>query len=274
MTHPTPLQQRLEQYANTTHGQPGRSFNEIAGYAAAVGAGLAMAGGAEAGILYSGAQNLSVSINPAAQATNLAPFPNVAMHALDMDGGGVDFQAGVVQYGLLANSGTAAKYWGVAGLQGQGGAAALGAGSLAANLAGGALVGPAGNFVNNGFLHGGVQHGGLTVIQNTYSGGNFAAGATGFAGIRLASGNYGWIRLKWEDMGVNQPFSTVLGGSPLLSGTGFADRLTILDWAYDDSGAAIRAGDTGASIPEPSSLALLAAGAAGLAALRRRRKSH
>lgn len=270
MTHPTPLQQRLEQYANTSHGQPGRSFNEIAGYAAAVGAGLAMAGGAEAGILYSGAQNLSVSINPAAQATNQS-LSNGALHALDMNGGGVDFQALVGKFGGFG--GPTAKYWGVAGLIGQGGAAALGSGSLAANLAGGALVGPAGNFVNNGFLHRRAQQGNPTT-HSSGADGNFASGATGFAGIRLASGNYGWIRLKWEDLGVNQPFSTLLGGSPLLSGTGFADRLTILDWAYDDSGAAIRAGNTGASIPEPSSLALLAAGAAGLAALRRRRKSH
>ena len=48
----------------------------------------------------------------------------------------------------------------------------------------------------------------------------------------------------------------------------------VLGWAYDDSGAAIHIGDTGeggAPVPEPSGLALLAAGAAGVTAFRRKR---
>jgi hypothetical protein len=80
-------------------------------------------------------------------------------------------------------------------------------------------------------------------------------GTTAFMGVEFfdASNNerFGWIRIT---------------GGPT---AGFP--ATIVDWAYDDSGAGIR---TGAGIvPEPSSLALgcLAAGAAGLVAWRRRK---
>ena len=48
--------------------------------------------------------------------------------------------------------------------------------------------------------------------------------------------------------------------------------LTVAEWAYEDTGAAIKVGDIGpAAADEPQSLALLALGAGGLAAWRRRR---
>jgi hypothetical protein len=97
------------------------------------------------------------------------------------------------------------------------------------------------------------------------------AGVYGFAGFRtpgattgpttapIVTYRYGWIRLKWDADGV----------------TSYPNSITALDWALEDSGAAILAGDTGpaAAVPEPGalSMAVLAAGAAGILAWRKRR---
>lgn|ERR1035437_716822 len=80
-------------------------------------------------------------------------------------------------------------------------------------------------------------------------------GTAAFMGVDFldASNNklFGWIRING---GPTQGFPA-----------------TIVDWAYEDSGAGILTGAT--AVPEPSSMALgcLAAGAAGLAAWRRRK---
>lgn len=80
-------------------------------------------------------------------------------------------------------------------------------------------------------------------------------GVTAFMGVKFFdAGNnplYGWIRVNG---GPTQGFPA-----------------TIVDWAYEDSGGGILTGAT--QVPEPSSLALgfLAAGAAGVAAWRRRK---
>jgi hypothetical protein len=90
--------------------------------------------------------------------------------------------------------------------------------------------------------------------------GPWAAASSGdFLGIQFTEatvhgGNpvFGWIRMT---KGENTP------------ATGEPSGINIVDWAYDDSGAQIAAG---AGVPEPSSLALLAAGAVGLMARRGR----
>ena len=64
---------------------------------------------------------------------------------------------------------------------------------------------------------------------------------------------YGWMRI-------------------IISNTGAG---TIVDWAYDNSGASIQAGYTGTIlIPEPSRMLLLLGGLQGLVLRRRRKDAH
>ena len=80
-------------------------------------------------------------------------------------------------------------------------------------------------------------------MQNTQVGYCFDANGTTL---------YGWARITLQNLGSNQA------------------SLTVAEWAYEDSGAAIHLADTGASgVDEPQSLALLTLGAGGLAAWRR-----
>jgi hypothetical protein len=90
----------------------------------------------------------------------------------------------------------------------------------------------------------------------------WAANATGLAGFHFSTTNhtrdYGWVRLSYT-VGTN----------------GLANSITVTDWAYDPTGAGVTAGEGASSAtPEPctTALAILAAGAAGVAALRRRRR--
>jgi len=99
-------------------------------------------------------------------------------------------------------------------------------------------------------------------IAHQPGGGGWSAGQTGFAGFRFTTSgmshqtDYGWVRLEYTE-GTN----------------GLAKSITAVDWAYDTSGAPITAGDVGAPEPSTTALAILAAGAAGVAALRRRRNA-
>ena len=113
----------------------------------------------------------------------------------------------------------------------------------AANLADGTLISSASSF-----------SGTMPAGTGFYGGVNIPTGQTGYIGFRFDPNGvagvqtwYGWMRIS---VGSNV--------SPTSNGN-------VIDWAYDNTGAGIQAG----VVPEPSSIALLAMGAAGLLALRR-----
>ena len=82
--------------------------------------------------------------------------------------------------------------------------------------------------------------------------GFFASGGAGFLGFNLATGNNGWLRFSVEDFTAEDTSSY---------------SLTIHDWAYEDSGKSIKAGE----VPEPAVWSLFALGAYYIA--RRRNKN-
>jgi len=89
-----------------------------------------------------------------------------------------------------------------------------------------------------------------------FSFGQWAEDEVAFGAFRLNAGNgnfnYGWVRLQWEDQ----------------NSDGYADKITALDWAYEDTvNTSILAG----AVPEPARALLTLAGLGALA-LRRRRK--
>lgn len=82
--------------------------------------------------------------------------------------------------------------------------------------------------------------------------GFFASGGAGFLGFNLATGNNGWLRFSVEDFTAEDTSSY---------------SVTIHDWAYEDSGKSIKAGE----VPEPAVWSLFALGAYYIA--RRRNKN-
>jgi len=112
------------------------------------------------------------------------------------------------------------------------------------------------------------------VNLGTISGGNIGNAASGSSKYLLFSfdnsgtTNYGWIELTATTIGVS---GSGTAGDPFLSGY----SATLGDWAYDDSGDTILAGQT-AAVPEPATATLAMGGAlvAGAAGLRRWRKQR
>lgn len=144
--------------------------------------------------------------------------------------------------------------------------------ALPTELTAGANIGPSGTFDAEGVGNGLVRLATTAGTAPYFARSDVAFGADGLFGFQLGGGNYGWIRLRIDDIALNQNFKDLFNGA-LQNGVGFADKVTAIDWAYEDSGATIAAGATGATgVPAPASLALLAAGAVGVGAFRRRKQ--
>ncbi len=84
----------------------------------------------------------------------------------------------------------------------------------------------------------------------------------------MADGRHGFFRLHFI---LESTSDWVVGWAEIQRMDGSNGKL--LGWACEDSGDPIQVGDAGA-IPEPNTFALLALGAAGVTALRRRKSTR
>ena len=253
------LESGLEAYSAAVR-RPASDWKERLGawpmYAAVTGAALATATSAHAGIVYSGPQNLAISV-PEAGPVN--EHGNGTFHIL-----GHLFTFSIYRTLHHISSGSGSK----------GGRAFIGGSSIvddngsrsARRLASGANITAGMPFVgvfgaNSLFQHKTGYVGPFRVTGNI---GQWLPQDRAFAGLRITTGggqHLGWVQIQLGDSNHD----------------GFTDHLTIVDWAYNDvAGASISAGDTGLpQAPEPGTKAmtLLALGAAGVVALRKRRQS-
>ena len=101
-----------------------------------------------------------------------------------------------------------------------------------------------------------------------YTTGGSASESTGATAFNFnSSNNYVGFRFLNEGNGLVN-----YGWLQVSLGTSFTDSSrSIVGYAYETNGTGITVGNTSTATPEPSSLALLSIGAAGLAAYRRRR---
>ena len=246
------LDRRLTDYSAMTRAPfaangPGRRVGSWPVYAAAAGSALAMATSASADIIHC-VGNCTVYSQPGAGQTS-----NGYVHLLGSAGTHnlFNLKAGI------GNNGTSS--FGI--VSGQGGAnvklffdGTLG-NPFAVNFSKDDAIGPGiagGQWGEKGILN-----------QRFFSGssvGNFkTANVPGSVGLQVGGNDYGWIQLEFSD-----------GGSHNVPAS-----LTVIDWDIDQNpNETILAGEA-APTPEPGTmaLALLASGAAGVMALRRRRQA-
>ena len=260
------LERQLDAYAASArvNGSHRWKKNLLSGsaYAAAAGSALAFATAAEAGIIYSGTLNTTISL--------ITFVGNSAVLKKGATGSIFGLNA---KMSLRFNSGRTSssgkfRRAGAAYLVGNGNLQFL---AIVPNLfklnRSSHVPGTIGLFQDTARIH---MRSSFPFSTNKMirRRGRFAKGVTGFAGFRFAAGtaggqpayDYGWIRLKWDD-------------SVIARYAGFPQFLTVIDWAYNDTpNAPIHVGD----VAEPSTLllALLAAGVTGVQAWRRCRQTH
>jgi hypothetical protein len=262
------LDNRLRAYAATIRLSPSRdllrrSAEKWPVYAAVTGAALAMSSGASASIIYSGVINNTAAAS--APSSGQSRYAEASVQLKNGTGGLLSrsfFLVNARRQFLNSRAGLAAIF---------GGSVRFLANSFSLKqLSSGAVIsaGAANSCGCTAFIpgtHGVAERGIYTSGGQTYPihyGWSRTKAFAGFSFNPSSTGgktDYGWVRLQF-----------VVGQD------GALDSITAIDWAYQDDGSAILAGDTGVSgAPEPSTAALtfLALGAAGVEALRRRRRA-
>jgi hypothetical protein len=272
------LAAQLEGYATSLRANGNHWKDRLAtwpAFAAATGSALALATAAGADIIYSGIQNLSISISN--QHTVTGPFGRISQKTapIKMNLAGptniklflqhVQFShTNVVTAGLLGN-GAATSFGGHTAGTGK----MLTNNGLVKHLASGARISAgAGVFASAPFQKA-LHFAGSSSFSghHSFQGGSFPKSTRrGFAGVSFGQAgarHFGWIRLEWQDT------NGVTNGA----GDPIPNTLTAIDWAYESApGVGILAGAT----PEPSTLALalMATGSTGLLAWRKWRKAE
>jgi hypothetical protein len=237
-------------------------------YAAVTGSALAMATNASAGVIYSGIQNITAGPISAtgghvhSQTSHQSSFKKIGLKNATGAPIGRGFSVGAYQRFVLTypgvgmtshvlNGDAAVKTAGVGFFTG-------GPDLLVLDFALGAKI-------SSSQGHGGTLKFASQSVGPHGTSGKFGwqAGKTGFAGFDVSTAGHkeevGWVRLEYT-----------------LGANGLANSVEAIDWAYNGTpGASINAGEGIPPSPEPSTgaLALLATGAAGVAFLRRRRKT-
>jgi hypothetical protein len=239
-------------------------------YAAVTGATMAMVTNASAGVIYSGTLDTTVAVASVQRGSaEKASNKHIAIGTF-----------GAIHVGFnisVAQANTSALRFGGVGmyvmpashidfLWSSGNVRRLSSGTkISANLA-------TRSNSENGFLA--VPHNPVANLSNSTAatsrhrivhrtdGWALSSATKGFAAFKFKNGaqtDYGWVRLQYT-----------VGANDLIN------SITVIDWGYATGGVSINAGQgIPPAAPEPSTKALmiLAAGAAGVAALRRRRKT-
>jgi len=248
MNNSTKLDKELELYKNNSKASSKLSAAKILTYTAAASSAFVFSAAADAAVIYSGTQNITSD------------------GFVDINGNGNDFS-------ITVSSATGASSYGYANLNPIAGAQFIRTNfSDVKKLASGSTISAGGNFFdsNGSFRYVVINSVGTKFEEGDWAGGASAgaAGATsGFAGFKLNDNGtdiFGWLRFSIENEGPGNPFIH----------EGFPVKVTLLDWAYEDTGASILAGQTVSAVPLPGSLGLLAMGATGLAAFRRRKTNE
>lgn len=252
------LEREIARYVSQSRGVDAqavaRCVNRL-GQTAALSSAIAMSAAADAAVIYSGLQNISL------------PGGNAHSFAIDINGDAIDDFIFSI---FSTNTSGGYTYAAVNGGNNDNGVLFNGVPFFADRLGFGDIIGAGDQLF--------IEDGNKDVILRSINSygvnpvGEWGATSTGFLGVKLNLGNdsyFAWIRVA------------------LAEGNGAAPRppddIIVLDWAYEDTGAAIIAGITSGNPPPPSppvttspvplpgSLSLLAMGVAGLAAFRKRR---